>query len=597
MQSWLYAGELTPALVLSSPFFDFAFTSLSSEQLFDNSVDLICSLIHETQEVGDNLAAIEAIIPRLVLLRPYLSSAIQQEDTDQVRGFCRLFVEAGENYAQLMFQHPANFFPLVEAILECSAYDDLDVVSITLNFWWKLAVGLKKGGFINESSCRPFLDIIGRLVDVVIAHLRYPQDLNTLTGQDRDDFRQFRHNIGDTLKDCCSILGATTCLSRSFSIIETEVSQGAAGKWQAIEAALFSMRAMGALVDKTEDQIMPRIFAAIPQLSQDQSKIRYAATLVVARYTEWLSVHPELIPGMLEFVLAGFSVDQDDTAVASASALKYLCKDCSSVSLLLHHSPWHSLIYSLIEFGTLQHMIPYLQPLFEFTQQYGPKFHQDDYLDICSGYAHVISTMPPAEAIPALQIFCAPIIEQVQSLMARSDVATKTELVSCSDALERLNMFLNINSHLCDSLPPQCGNTSAEVWAILDSLLVKYANSILAERTCSTLRRGLTFFGNLCLPLAPAILDRMTASFDATGVSGYVWIAGRVPELLRRPGIEPATRNNVKLHLQRTFEIMTDKIVALLSATTPADVQDSESFHLSAGRTMSLKCVLWRCSS
>jgi transportin-3 len=196
-----------------------------------------------------------------------------------------------------MLQHPANFFPIVEAIADCSAYEDLDVVTITLNFWWKLAVGLKKGGFANDPSCQPFLEIIGRLVDTVISHLRYPQDPSTLSGQDRDDFRTFRHDIGNTLKDCCSVLGAQTCLARSLSIIEAEMAKGDQGlSWQAIEAALFSMRAMGAQVDKNESEVMPRIFTAIPQLPTTQSKIRYAATLVVARYTEWLAVHSELIP-------------------------------------------------------------------------------------------------------------------------------------------------------------------------------------------------------------------------------------------------------------------------------------------------------------
>lgn len=274
---------------------------------------------------------IEAIVPRLVALRPHLTKAAQEEDTDRVRGYCRLFVEAGEWYAQLMLQHPTQFLPIVEAIADCSAYSELEVVSITLNFWWKLAVGLKKGGFIDDPSCQPFVQTIARLVDIVIGHLRYPQDPDQLTGQDKDDFREFRHSIGDTLKDCCSVLGATACLSRSFSIIETEMASG--GRWEYIEAALFSMRAMGAQVDLQENQVMPRIFAIIPQLPQSPSKIRYAATLVVARYTEWLSVHPELIPPMLEYTLAGFQVDKDEVAVASASALKYICKDCSEVSM------------------------------------------------------------------------------------------------------------------------------------------------------------------------------------------------------------------------------------------------------------------------
>lgn len=320
-----------PTLVQASPFFDYAFNSLANHALFDGSINLLCDLIHETQELGENLPVIQAIVPRLVALRPQLTNAVENEDSDTVRGYCRLFVEAGETYAQLMLQHPAEFIPIVEAILQCSAFDDLEVVTISLNFWWRLAVGLRKGGFLEDEGCRPFLEIVSRLVEVVIKHLRWPENIGTFTGQDRDDFRQFRHEVGDTLKDCCSVLGATTCLERSFSIIESEVAKGSSAEWQAIEAALFSIRTMGASVDSNESEVMPRMFAAIPQLPQAESKVRYSATLVVGRYTEWLAVHPDLIPSMLEYILGGFQINQDEVAVASASALKYLCQDCKMV--------------------------------------------------------------------------------------------------------------------------------------------------------------------------------------------------------------------------------------------------------------------------
>jgi transportin-3 len=54
-----------PAIVQTSPFFDFAINSLSDPALFDMSINLLCDLIHETQELGDNLAVIQAIVPRL----------------------------------------------------------------------------------------------------------------------------------------------------------------------------------------------------------------------------------------------------------------------------------------------------------------------------------------------------------------------------------------------------------------------------------------------------------------------------------------------------------------------------------------------------
>lgn len=412
VRAWLRAGEVDPIDVQETPFFDFIFTALTSEELFDDGVDALVDLIHETQEVGENMQVIQAIVPRLVQQRPRLTADIAAEDGDRIQGYCRVLVEAGEWYAQLMLQHPAEFLPLVEAIADCAACSDLEVVGITLNFWYKLSVGLRKGGFLNDASCQPFLTVIGRLVDIVIAHLQYPQDLNTLTGQEKDDFRAFRHDIGDTLKDCCSVLGTAACLGRSLDIIESEVAKGASGSWQAIEAALFSMRAMGMRVDLQEDQIMPRVFAAIPRLPQSESKIRYAATLVVSRYTEWLSVHPTLIPSMLEYILAGFHTQQDDVAVASAAALKYLCKDCS------------------------QHLVTYLPALFDFTQQYGSSLHQDDLLEITEGFAHIIAKMAPAEAVAALQTFCGPLLAQVQVLSARSDgTATKAELTAAAGTL------------------------------------------------------------------------------------------------------------------------------------------------------------------
>ena len=577
LASWLRAGEIIPALVQDSPFFDFAFTSLSNDELFDNSIDLLCDLIHETQEIGDNMGVIQAIVPRLVQLRPSMAAAAAQEDTDTVRGYCRLFVEAGEWYAQLMLQHPADFIPIVEAILDASAYDDLDVVSITLNFWWKLAVGLRKGGFVQDPGCAPFLDIISRLVEVVIRHLRYPDNVDTFTGQDRDDFRSFRHNIGDTLKDCCSVLGATACLARSFSIIEAELAKqpgsggGAAGaadgsgEWQTVEAALFSIRTMGAQVDPGEDTVMPRLFAAIPALPQQQSKIRYSATLVVGRYTEWLAVHPDLIPGMLQYVLGGFSVAQDEVAVASASALKHLCQDCAP------------------------HLVAYLPPLFEFTQQHGSKLHQDDLLDIYAGYAHVIATMPPADAIPALQTFVGPMLGRIQQLAARpagngNGNASKQELDSVADALEQLNVFLTVNAELSAHLPDACAGTAAEIWALLASLIAQFGGSSIAERLCSTLRRGLAFFGRLCLPLAPAILDTVTQAFEKTGVSGYVWVGGRCSDLLRYQ-YETGNAQGVaelKGHLQQAFESMTNKLVGMLSSKSPQDLQDCECTLCSA---------------
>lgn len=45
-------------------------------------------------------------------------------------------------------------------------------------------------------------DTYARLIDVMIKHLRYPPNLSEWTAKERDEFREFRHVIGDVLKDC-----------------------------------------------------------------------------------------------------------------------------------------------------------------------------------------------------------------------------------------------------------------------------------------------------------------------------------------------------------------------------------------------------------
>lgn len=119
---------------------------------------------------------------------------------------------------------------------------------------------------------------------------------------------------------------------------------------------------------------------------------------------------------------------------------------------------------------------------------------------------------------------------------------------------------------------------------MFDGLLTHYGNSAsLAERACSALRRGLSFFGKLALPLAPAILDRMTANFEATGISGYIWIAGRTTDLLRLVDTssgDAQIQTQIQNHLDGALQKMTNKLVALISASNPAESQDSIEDYL-----------------
>lgn len=232
-------------------------------------------------------------------------------------------------------QHAETFFPLVQAIAICARSEELEIVKITFNFWYKLAQSLGKRP--SDTFSRPFAEIYKGLVEVIIGHLRFPADEGEMNAQERDDFRSFRHTMGDTLKDCCYVLGSTECLKRSFELIQGALQAAAAtgaeaGRtWQAIEAPLFSLRSMGAEVDPNDNDAVPLIMSLLPSLPA-HPKVQYAAILVIGRYTEWIDQHPEHMEFCLQYVSKGFESSDKEVAAASAQSMRYLCKDCKQVS-------------------------------------------------------------------------------------------------------------------------------------------------------------------------------------------------------------------------------------------------------------------------
>ena len=332
LRSWLIAGEITAAAVADTPLFDFCFEALASEELFDSAVDVVCDIIHETQEIDENMPVIERIVPRVIALRANLFGA--KDDPEKTRGYARIFTEAGEVYRLLLLQHTETFFPIVEAIGECSAYPDLDIVPITFTFWMRLAQSIGK-----KSSVPPlFQSAYKSLMAVIIRHLHFPADSSVTTAQDVDSFRSFRHVMGDTLKDCCYVLGTEQCLLATLDMIAAASSHGAVATWQEIEAPLFAMRSMGAEIEVTDDVAVPKIMDLIPTLPR-HPRVRYAALLIISRYTEWINVHPDYIPGSLQYISAGFEDSDSEVCGAAGQALKYLCQDCKQVRVLLFSLP------------------------------------------------------------------------------------------------------------------------------------------------------------------------------------------------------------------------------------------------------------------
>lgn len=539
LDRWLSASEIKTSDVAQSPLFSYMFEALASDALFDSAVDLICDLIHETQEIDDNMQLIQLILPRLIALKPQLAKDVQ--DPDKIKGYARIFSEAGETYRTLILQHTEAFFPLVEAIGECSAYPDLDVVPITFPFWMRLAQTMGK-----KSSVSPLLlDAYRSLMGVIIRHLHFPPDSAPLTGQEAENFRSFRHVMGDTLKDCCIVLRTNNCLLATHDLITAALARDNGVSWQEVEAPLFALRSMGAEIDPADNTAVPKIMDVIPRLP-NHPKVRYAALLIISRYTEWINMHPDYIHFQLQYISAGFEVPDSEVSAAAGQALKYLCQDCK------------------------QHLVDFLPTLHNFLNITGHKLLQDDRRQVYEAIAHVISAMPMERAGETLKTFAIDIVSKIHAVANKTEPAAKEELQEVSDGLENLEVMLHVIKSFGDMLPTACQGTCQEAWLVFDAFIAKYGSDYgLSERTTRVLRHGITLFGPSGLPVAASVIARMSLAFEATEMPSYLWIAGKV---VGQFGDEEGIQ--LRASFQEVYERSTNKLGLMLQTRNPAAIPD-----------------------
>ncbi|EPQ28739.1 uncharacterized protein PFL1_03542 [Pseudozyma flocculosa PF-1] len=551
LRSWLKSGEIAARQMVETPLFQLSFDALASDALFDVAVDVLCDLIHETQEVEENMDIVQLILPRVVPLHAELAKA--GDDEDKVRGLCRLFVQVGESYYRLVLRHKDEFYPIVQAIADCASYHDLDIVQITFRFWYLLAGPLAQAR--DDLSVQPFMQIYERVLEIIVRHLRFPDDPDALTGQERDDFRSFRHYMGDTLKDCCQVLGSRQCLARALAMIQATLAGSTPDtlKWQDVEAPLFSMRAMGAEADPRDDEIIPKIIDIIPTLP-DHPKLRYAALLVLSRYTEWIDMHPDRIPEQLSYISAGLDHSTSEVSAAAAQAMNYLCQDCH------------------------RHLVPFLPQLYDFFKSINDKLGPDDLMAVSEGVAHVIAGMPPKDAAEPLMHFSQPLLETVAQVgaMPRAD---KDDLRRAADRMEQLEKFLMVvGAGFWKHLPETCATTCREAYGVIDTVLAQHGDAyFISERACALMRRGLSFFGELAVPALPALLDRLAGCFEKAGFPAYVWIVGKCIDQYGR-GADLALRGA----LQGAFDRISAKTMAMLEESMPADQSDVIEDYLHA---------------
>lgn len=508
LTSWL--REIPVAQIMDTPLLDLTFQALSVEHSFDEAVDLLCTIFRETNEVNDPdmVKIIDIIYPKLMSLRPQLQAC--KDDIDTFRGYARLFSEAGEAWVILIARMPHQFRPLVEAIAETASIDeDLEVVKFTFIFWYDLKQALTAPRYHDAKVA--YAPIYSELVDIMIRHLHYPAgpDVNDsdLFSGDRDaedKFRDFRHEMGDVLKDACNVVGGSVCLGKAFNKVQTlmELGKTQTVQWQDIEAPLFSMRAMAREISLEEEDVLPHIMNTLLGLPE-HPKIRYAATLVLGRYTEWTAVHPDYLLPQLNYITSGFSEAHSDVTSAAAQALKHFCRDCSA--LLVEH----------------------IEQLYGFYAQMLPSLDFDSAVEVTEGIGHVVLAQPRENLYIALKSFTEPISSRIAEI-SRSATSDELTIRKLADEIELLTVFaFTVKPYIEDSSPHPCVLVFQEIWPVLSSVLESHgAQQFISEKVCSCLKTILNNYRQHTRSLLPSFAEKLAACFQKYKYGCFLWVSG-----------------------------------------------------------------------
>ncbi|KAI8629222.1 exportin 1-like protein [Xylariaceae sp. FL1651] len=564
--SWL--REVPVNEIINSPLLDFIFRAMDTDASMQAAAECISTIVKETREVDENIDTIQVLLPRILALRPKIQKFVDEDDIESYKFLTRVFAEVGTAWVVAIARETSHFRPLVEAILECAARDkDRDVIDNTFDFWYELKQYLVIDRYIQARL--ELVDVYSKLVDILLGHLQFPEaesgnekDLFDGDREAEEKFREFRHQMGDTLKDSCEVMGVTECLTKVLDAIKVWMQKYASmatdvnvPHWQKLEAPLFAMRAMGRMVDKDENIVLPQVMPLLVQMPSHE-KLRFATIMVLGRYTEWTAEHPDFLMPQFNYIVSSFGTGSKEILQAASMALKYFCTDCKHL---------------------LSEQVLQLQQFYEQILEKVPGISQEE---ITEGAATVVSVQPKSEIYKLLKLFCEPL---VQRLMIKANNAVDHEgKLAVADHLQLITLFAQIVT----IVPPvEKGEEDPaikywqEVFPILAKVLTNFLDfPPICERVCRCWRLMVIAHRGAMAPILPAMANELANGFANSRQGCFLWVTGAILREFSddREHVEPAMTENIYAF----FEAQATNVLRFISDLTPQELPDvTEDFY------------------
>ncbi|KXJ92412.1 exportin 1-like protein [Microdochium bolleyi] len=514
--SWL--REVPVSDIVGSPLLDVIFHALENDNSFQAAAECLSTMVRETRDVDDNIDTIQVLLPKIIGLQPRIQKVVEEEDTEAYKSLTRLLADAGIAWVVAIAREPAHFRPIIEAILECAARDkERDVIEYTFDFWYELKQYIVLDIYIQART--ELFDVYAKLVDVLFSHLEYPEsesgnekDLFDGDREAEEKFREFRHHMGDTLKDACEVMGVTECLTKVLDSIKLWTQKYASmangtsvPHWQKLEAPLFSLRAMGRMVDKDESIVLPQVMPLLVQIPSHE-KLRFATIMALGRYTEWTAAHPEFLEPQFNYIASSFETDSKEVVRAAAMSMKYFCADCKHL---------------------LSQQVLQVQSFYDKVLDTLPEVSQEE---VTEGVASLVAVQPKSEIYKLLKLYCDPL---VQRLMTKANNAgDEAGKLAVADHLQLITCFVKT---VVIMPPTEAGDEDPavkywqEVFPVLAKILDGFIDFVpILERVCKCWRYMVIYHRGAMTPLLQDMADKLVSGFATTRQGCFLWVTGAI---------------------------------------------------------------------
>ncbi|KAH6607611.1 hypothetical protein Trco_003924 [Trichoderma cornu-damae] len=556
--SWL--REVPVGAIANSPLLDAIFQGMTSEGCGQEAAECLCTMLRETGDVDESRDIIQTLFPRIIGLTPRLAAVAEEEDTEALTSLTKVLATAAESWVVAIGRQPAQFRPLVDAVLECAARDkDRDVIEHTFYFWYELKQYLVLERYMQGRL--ELVDVFSKLMDILLAHLQYPRpasgsetDLFDGDREQEEKFREFRHQIGDTLKDCCEVMGVTECLTKVLHAIQLwtqkyagQATEASVPHWQELEAPLFAMRALGRMVDREEDIVLPQLMTLLVQMPSHE-KLRFATIMVLGRYTEWTAAHPEYLEPQFNYIVNSFQSDSREINRAAALSLKFFCTDCS-----------HLLSGQVLQLQTFYDQV--LDKLPDLSKE-----------EVTEGVSNVLAVQPVSETYRLLKTYCDPL---VQRLMAKANHATDdTGKLAVADHLQLITIFVQ---NVMPIVGPGEENPAVKYWQEVFPILSTVLDNFLAfppicERVCRCWRNMVISYRTAIAPMLADMANKLANGFNASREGCFLWVTSAILREFSeaREHVDPATTENI----YSFFEAQTTTFLRVMTELQPKELPD-----------------------